>query len=45
MSPLEEKVLIGRTARGRGASGDPTKGEAAALESEMVLEELLMTHN
>ena len=37
MSPLEEKVLIGRTARGRGAGGDPTKGEAAALESEMVL--------
>ncbi|MCH1540251.1 MAG: cell division protein FtsZ [Candidatus Poseidonia sp.] len=36
-SPLEEKVLIGRTARGRGAGGDPTKGEAAALESEMVL--------
>ena len=37
MSPLEEKVLIGRTARGRGAGGDPTKGEAAALESEMIL--------
>ena len=37
MSPLEEKVLIGRTASGRGAGGDPTKGEAAALESEMVL--------
>ena len=37
MSPLEEKVLIGRTARGRGAGGDPSKGEAAALESEMVL--------
>ncbi|HJM55298.1 MAG TPA: cell division protein FtsZ [Poseidonia sp.] len=36
-SPLQEKVLIGRTARGRGAGGDPTKGEAAALESEMVL--------
>ena len=36
-SPLKEKVLIGRTARGRGAGGDPTKGEAAALESEMVL--------
>ena len=36
-SPLPEKVLIGRTARGRGAGGDPTKGEAAALESEMVL--------
>ena len=34
MSPLENKVLIGRTARGRGAGGDPTKGEAAALESE-----------
>ena len=37
MSPLEEKVLIGRTARGRGAGGDPTKGEAAALESEIAL--------
>ena len=36
-SPIEEKVLIGRTARGRGAGGDPTKGEAAALESEGVL--------
>ena len=34
MSPIENKVLIGRTARGRGAGGDPTKGEAAALESE-----------
>ena len=31
LSPLEHKVLIGRTARGRGAGGDPTKGEAAAL--------------
>ena len=37
MSPIEEKILIGRTARGRGAGGDPTKGEAAALESEMAL--------
>ncbi|DAC58687.1 MAG TPA: cell division protein FtsZ [Candidatus Poseidoniaceae archaeon] len=37
MSALDEKVLIGRTARGRGAGGDPSKGEAAALESEMVL--------
>ncbi|DAC20872.1 MAG TPA: cell division protein FtsZ [Candidatus Poseidoniales archaeon] len=37
MSPIEEKVLIGRTARGRGAGGDPTKGEAAALESEPAL--------
>ena len=36
-SPIQEKVLIGRTARGRGAGGDPTKGEAAALESERVL--------
>ena len=35
-SPIQEKVLIGRTARGRGAGGDPTKGEAAALESERV---------
>ena len=37
MSPIEEKILIGRTARGRGAGGDPTKGEAAALESELAL--------
>ena len=37
MSPIDEKILIGRTARGRGAGGDPTKGEAAALESEQVL--------
>ena len=37
MSPIDEKVLIGRTARGRGAGGDPTKGEAAALESELAL--------
>jgi cell division protein FtsZ len=37
MSPIEEKVLIGRTARGRGAGGDPSKGEVAALESEMAL--------
>ena len=29
-SPIEEKVLIGRTARGRGAGGDPTKGEAGS---------------
>ena len=36
-SPIQEKILIGRTARGRGAGGDPTKGEAAALESERVL--------
>ena len=36
-SPLDDKVLIGRTARGRGAGGDPTKGEAAALESETML--------
>ena len=37
MSPIKNKVLIGRTARGRGAGGDPTKGEAAALESEISL--------
>lgn len=24
-SPLEQKILIGRSARGRGAGGDPTK--------------------
>ena len=40
MSPLENKVLIGRTARGRGAGGDPTKGENAALESENSLRKI-----
>jgi cell division protein FtsZ len=32
-----DKVLIGRTARGRGAGGDPEKGEKAAYESERLL--------
>ena len=27
---VENKILIGRTARGRGAGGDPEKGEQAA---------------
>ncbi len=40
MSPLDNKVLIGRTARGRGAGGDPTKGETAALESENNLKKI-----
>ena len=40
MSPIKNKVLIGRTARGRGAGGDPTKGEAAALESEISLRKI-----
>ncbi|HIF45975.1 MAG TPA: cell division protein FtsZ [Candidatus Poseidoniales archaeon] len=40
MSPLENKILIGRTARGRGAGGDPTKGESAALESEVSLRKI-----
>ena len=31
------KVLIGSTARGRGAGGDPEKGEQAAYESEISL--------
>ena len=34
---VENKVLIGRTARGRGAGGDPEKGEQAAYESEIYL--------
>jgi len=34
---VENKILIGRTARGRGAGGDPEKGEQAAYESERVL--------
>ena len=37
MSPIEDRILIGRTARGRGAGGDPSKGETAALESELAL--------
>ena len=40
MSPIKNKVLIGRTARGRGAGGDPNKGEAAALESEIPLRKI-----
>ncbi len=40
MSDLEHKILIGRTARGRGAGGDPSKGEAAALESENTLNKI-----
>lgn len=36
-SELNQKVLIGRTARGRGAGGDPEKGEKAAYESERTL--------
>ena len=34
---VENKVLIGRSARGRGAGGDPEKGEQAAYESEKSL--------
>ena len=34
---VAEKMLIGRTARGRGAGGDPEKGEQAAFESEPML--------
>ena len=34
---VENKVLIGRSARGRGAGGDPEKGEQAAYESERLL--------
>nr|MCS5557477.1 hypothetical protein [Arenicellales bacterium] len=34
---VENKVLIGRSARGRGAGGDPEKGEQAAYESERTL--------
>jgi len=36
-SQLNKKILIGRTARGRGAGGDPEKGEKAAYESERTL--------
>ena len=34
---VDNKVLIGRSARGRGAGGDPEKGEQAAFESEKAL--------
>ena len=34
---VDNKILIGRTARGRGAGGDPEKGEQAAYESEISL--------
>ena len=34
---VQNKVLIGRSARGRGAGGDPEKGEQAAYESERSL--------
>jgi len=34
---VDNKILIGRTARGRGAGGDPEKGEKAAFESERTL--------
>ena len=34
---VQNKVLIGRSARGRGAGGDPEKGEQAAYESEKSL--------
>lgn len=37
LTQVEEKILIGRSARGRGAGGDPGKGETAALESEFTL--------
>ena len=35
---IDNKMLIGRTARGRGAGGDPEKGEMAAFESERALQ-------
>jgi cell division protein FtsZ len=38
---VENKMLIGRTARGRGAGGDPEKGEQAAYESERSLTEAI----
>ncbi|MBT86126.1 MAG: cell division protein FtsZ [Euryarchaeota archaeon] len=34
---VRNKILIGRSARGRGAGGDPEKGEQAAYESERAL--------
>ncbi len=40
LTDVENKILIGRTARGRGAGGDPTKGETAALESEHKLRQI-----
>ncbi|MBT4058726.1 MAG: cell division protein FtsZ [Euryarchaeota archaeon] len=40
-SNIETKILIGRTARGRGAGGDPEKGEKAAYESERTLNNIV----
>ncbi len=40
LANVEKKILIGRTARGRGAGGDPTKGETAAMESEHKLRQI-----
>ncbi len=40
LTNAEKKILIGRTARGRGAGGDPSKGDAAALESEHKLRQI-----
>ena len=34
---VDSKILIGRSARGMGAGGDPEKGEQAAFESEKAL--------
>jgi cell division protein FtsZ len=34
---VDSKMLIGRSARGMGAGGDPEKGEQAAFESEKAL--------
>ncbi len=40
---VPNKMLIGRTARGRGAGGDPEKGEQAAYESERALTSAIAT--
>lgn len=38
---VPNKLLIGRTARGHGAGGDPEKGERAAFESERLLKKIV----
>ena len=38
---VPNKLLIGRTARGHGAGGNPEKGEAAAYESERPLKKIV----
>ena len=38
---VPNKLLIGRTAKGHGAGGNPEKGEQAAYESELALKKIV----